>query len=379
LHSLSGLAERVLEVPDSASLVALLTRDLPKALGLASVTLLSWDRKLESFESLTSHETSGNPAKSAGETPQARYLLSDGVLIDTGAEKGDGTLVPLQARSGIIGMLLLPEKPGARHPPYGKAQVKQLSALCRRAALALENHLYQKELIASERLTALGTMAGMLVHDFRGPMTVIRGYAEMLAGAALSSDEVKSHAALITEMVDRLERMTTETLDFAREGKKLARRTIGLNRLLTTLCSEIAQELPGLRVSRDIQIPAELEAALDVDKLHRVVGNIAANARDAMGGKGGFEVAARVHEGRLVLTLADDGPGVPAEIAERLFDPFVTRGKKNGTGLGLAVARRFVEDHGGTIDLLPHGPGARFRITLPLTAPPPASAPARAL
>jgi signal transduction histidine kinase len=99
-----------------------------------------------------------------------------------------------------------------------------------------------------------------------------------------------------------------------------------------------------------------------------------------MGGKGGFHVEARLREGRLVLTLADDGPGVPPEIAERLFDPFVTRGKKNGTGLGLAVARRFVEDHGGTIELLREGPGARFRITLPLqSAPASAVTSARAL
>jgi signal transduction histidine kinase len=67
-----------------------------------------------------------------------------------------------------------------------------------------------------------------------------------------------------------------------------------------------------------------------------------------------------------VLVLADEGPGVPAEIRERLFDPFVTKGKKGGTGLGLAVARRFVEDHGGRIELLSDGPGARFRLVLPI-------------
>jgi len=69
--------------------------------------------------------------------------------------------------------------------------------------------------------------------------------------------------------------------------------------------------------------------------------------------------------------LADEGPGVPAEIRDRVFDPFVTAGKKGGTGLGLAVARRFVEDHGGTLELLPasQGPGARFRIVLPLQPP----------
>ncbi|PYQ18077.1 MAG: histidine kinase, partial [Acidobacteria bacterium] len=88
-----------------------------------------------------------------------------------------------------------------------------------------------------------------------------------------------------------------------------------------------------------------------------------------------FHLGARiaVSEGaaRLVLTLADEGPGVAEEVRDRLFQPFATFGKKKGTGLGLAVARRFIEDHGGTIELLPSAPpqgGARFRIALPLVA-----------
>jgi signal transduction histidine kinase len=77
----------------------------------------------------------------------------------------------------------------------------------------------------------------------------------------------------------------------------------------------------------------------------------------------------------VVIELRDEGPGVPPEIRETLFEPFVTQGKLHGTGLGLAVARRFVEDHGGDIALLPDGPGAAFRIVLPLTgAPPPTGA-----
>ena len=69
-----------------------------------------------------------------------------------------------------------------------------------------------------------------------------------------------------------------------------------------------------------------------------------------------------------MIELQDEGPGVPPEIADRLFDPFVTRGKKNGTGLGLAVARRFIEDHGGSIELLRDGPGACFRLSIPIGA-----------
>jgi len=371
-RSLRRLADEALEVPDLEGLTELLTRALPETLGVPHVTLLLWDRKLDTFESLSRDETKKSPLESAAgaAAPDTRYLLSEGTLIDTGSDKGPGTLVPLQARSGLVGMLVIAGRVRRGEGPFSPVEVRQLASLARRAAVALENHLYQRELIASERLTALGTMAGMLVHDFRGPMTVIRGYAEMLSDPELTRDELVERATLITDMIDRLERMTTETLDFARGGGRLARRSIGVNKLLTTLAADLGEELPGLAVTRDIRVPADLHAALDVDKLRRAITNIAANARDAMGGRGELTITVETADSetgtRLAITLADSGPGVPAEIADRLFDPFVTRGKKNGTGLGLAVARRFVEDHGGSIELLRDGPGARFRMSLPL-------------
>ena len=377
---LRRLADEVLEVPDLVSLTQLLTRELPRTLGVDSVTLLLWDRKLDSFETLSRDETRKASLESAprAAAPEARYLLAEGVLIETPSGVGEGVLVPLQARSGLVGMLVIGPRQASPHPPYAAEELAPMSALARRAALALENHLYQRELIASERLTALGTMAGMLVHDFRGPMTVIRGYAETLTDPGLKREELVERATLITEMVDRLERMTTETLDFARGAGKLARRSMGLNRLLQALCADLAAELPGLTVLRQIDVPTDTLAALDVDKLRRAIGNIAANAKDAMGGTGRFHVAARLVEmtgetgprPAVELLLRDEGPGVPPEIRERVFDPFVTRGKKGGTGLGLAVARRFVEDHGGSVELLPEGPGARFRLLLPLQPAP---------
>lgn len=384
--SLRRLAEAVLEVPDLDSLTSLLARELPAAAGIDTVSLLLWDRKLESFESLAQDgvrrkDVAAGHAPAA--TPEARYLLSEGHLIDTGRGES-GTLAPLQARSGLVGMLQLGPRVPPRDPPFSPHEVRRLSALARSAALALENHLYQRELIASERLTALGTMAGMLAHDFRGPMTVIRGYAETLLDPGLAREEVPQRAKLITEMVDRLERMTTETLDFARGGGRLVRRGVGLNRLLTTLVGDLGAELPGLEIVARIGVPSDMSASLDVDKLRRAIGNLAANARDAMGGRGRFHFDASLlkvprHDGpgadtRLVLLMADEGPGIPEEIRGTLFEPFVTRGKKSGTGLGLAVARRFVEDHGGTLELLPGSPGARFRLTLPLTSPPAAGA-----
>jgi len=352
--ALRDLADKVLEVADLPALKTLLTGELPGILGLDSATLLLWDRKLESFESLA-----------AGETPEARFLISDAQLHEMRAGGGEGALLPLLARGGVVGMLRLGRRRGRRRQPYKPGELKLLSQLAARAALAIENHLYHQELIASERMAALGTLAGMLAHDFRGPMTVIRGTAETLTLEPLSSEELRQRTALITQMVDRLERMTVETLDFARGAGKLARRPVALRRFLDELAAELPRELPGLTLTTEFALP-ETSAALDADKLRRAIGNVASNARDAMKGSGRLALGARLEDGWLVLDLADDGPGIPAEIRDRVFEPFVSQGKKGGTGLGLAVARRFVEDHGGSIELLPEGPGARFRIRLPL-------------
>jgi signal transduction histidine kinase len=373
-EALDALADRVLQAPDLADLSQQLTRALPAVLGLDQATLLLWDRKLESFHVLAPGDASLR-ALTPGtrvSAPEARFLLADGTLMET-AGHDEGVLLPLMARSGLVGMLVL----GAAQPP-GKAPLSEedvpaVAALASRAALAIENHLYQAELIASERMAALGTMAGMLAHDFRGPLTVIRGYAELLAGPPAAEVEVRQRAALIVDAVDRLERMTAETLDFAREGGRVMRRPVTLSRFLEELADDLGRSFPGLKVERHFALPPGATASLDADKLQRVVGNIAANAKDAMGGQGVFHLQASVEPGPagplLHLGLLDEGPGVPAEIRESLFEPFVTRGKKRGTGLGLAVARRFVEDHGGIIELLEGGPGARFRILLPIQDP----------
>ena len=374
----------MLEAATLDALARLLTTALPEALGIASAALLIWNRKLDSFEALTPGETHLATLRPEGPpvaVPDAGFLLSGGTLLPTRTGQADGVLVPLMARSGVVGMLVLGARRGRRKALFRPSEVRLLCVLADRAALALENHLYQKELISSERMAALGAMAGMLVHDFRNPMTVVRGHAEMLLGGEQGPEEVRKQAELIVKMVDRLDRMTTEILDFARAGARLVRRRLPLRRFLGELADDLERELPGLSIVRDVDLPEEATGALDEDKIRRVVGNLAANARDVMGGRGRVHLVARLAAGggaeppRLLLELADEGPGVPPEIRATLFEPFVTARKKGGTGLGLAVARRFVEDHGGTIELAPEsGPdapsGARFRMSIPLVPAP---------
>jgi signal transduction histidine kinase len=278
-------------------------------------------------------------------------------------------------RAGLTGMLVLGARRGRRQLPYNRAELRGLALLASRAALSLEHLFYQRELITSERMAALGSMAGMLAHDFRGPMTVIRGYAETIADGGLAETDVQQRARMIMQMVDRLERMTGETLDYARGGGKLAARAVDAGRFVSELLRGLELEEPGLALVSDVQLPEGLVLQLDTDKLKRAAGNLAHNAAEAMKGAGRLHVKVRLEAALqpgsvslLVLCFRDEGPGVPAGIRERVFEPFVTSGKKHGTGLGLAVARRFVEDHGGRLVLLPDGPGACFRMELPVVA-----------
>ena len=384
--ALRRLADDVLEAPDLPALTRLLTHDLPALLGAASATLLLWDHKLESFEGVALTKDGRlrtfRPRSSGPAGPSARWLVSDGHLLETAENAGEGALVPLLARSGLAGSLVLGHAP-RRRGPVSPGDAQMVSLIAARAAIAIENNAYQKELIASERLAALGTMAGMLVHDFRGPMTVIRGYAETLLAPGLPHDEVAARAKLIIDAVDRLERMTTETLDFSRGAERLVLRPVPVSLLLLDLAAGIEEELPGLEVVHDVSLPRGLRMELDVDKLRRAMSNVAANARDAMKGRGRLHLRARVEQQDgpeaqtdvLVLIVSDEGPGILPEIRDRIFQPFVTGGKKRGTGLGLAVARRFVTDHGGSLELCdereaPAG-GACFRLVLPLGPPDP--------
>jgi signal transduction histidine kinase len=371
---LRRLADEVLEAADVPGLTRLLTRKLPSLIEVEGATLLLWDRKLDTFEGLISDETQAHPVWPGGpevRTPQARYLVVEGSLVETPQKGGAGTLVPLLARSGLAGMLVLGRRRGRRQKPFRPVEVKWLSVIASRSALALENSFYLRELVRTERVAALGTMASMLAHDFRGPMTVIRGYAETLLDPTLPAEEVRGRAEMIVSNVDRLERMTEETLDFARGGGRLARRRVLLGVFLQDLALGLAQELPGLEVVPHIEVPGTARGGLDLDKVRRAVSNIAANARDAMQGKGRLHVHAVLQDGNLVLVVADEGPGVPEAVKSRIFEPFATYGKKKGTGLGLAVAQRFVEDHGGRLELLssafPPASGAAFRLVLPLS------------
>ena len=199
-------------------------------------------------------------------------------------------------------------------------------------------------------LTALGRMVGMVVHDLRNPMTTIKGMAGVLGEAGLLPEERILYAKMVVEEVDRLVEMTEDLLCLARgNGRSPRRSTFEVGAIVEEVASFFRQEfaLKEIRFARDLRYRGPIEA--DRRGLTRLFRNVAANARDAMPEGGLFTVSTSEKGGRVTFRLSDTGTGVSHEVMATLFEPFVTWGKEGGNGLGLAIAKKVVEDHGGTI------------------------------
>jgi two-component system, NtrC family, sensor histidine kinase HydH len=226
----------------------------------------------------------------------------------------------------------------------------------------------QAEVRRSERLAALGQLSAGLAHEIRNPLGVISASAELLAKNVAAENEVaREVAGFIGAEVTRTNALVTRFLDFARPSK-LHREVQPLlpvvERALQTLHDTAKPGDPAIRVETSFgDVPP---FSFDATLIESSVVNLLLNAREAMTGGGTLRVEVEREGGFARIAVADDGPGVPADKIEDVFNPFFTT-KPRGVGLGLAMVSKFVDSHGGTISLdSPPGQGARFRILLPL-------------
>ena len=221
----------------------------------------------------------------------------------------------------------------------------------------------------AERLAAVGQMAAMVAHEVRNPLGTLRGQVE-LACEKLAPEAPPRERERFTEMIgeiDRINRLTEEFLGLARDlPLDLAPAELG------ALAASIARELEvsargaGARIEA-VAPPAPVVASVDAGKLRQALHNLVLNAVQVGGAGTRVQIDVGANSACARVTVTDDGPGVPAELAATLFEPFVTA-RPGGSGLGLAVARRVVERHDGELVLesTPGERGARFSIYLPV-------------
>jgi two-component system sensor histidine kinase PilS (NtrC family) len=227
----------------------------------------------------------------------------------------------------------------------------------------------------AERLESVAALSASLAHEIRNPLASIRSSVEQLARSRHADEDERFLAGLIVRESDRLSRLLSEFLDFARV-RATQFLPLDLHSVVTAVV-RLIQAHPDCRPDAEIAVEGDrtiMEG--DEDLLHRVIANLVLNAVQAARGPISITVSvANVSAGEIPhgtnlehavrLQVRDDGPGIPAEIRDRLFDPFVS-GRTGGSGLGLAIVQRAVEAHRGLVlvDSAP-GTGTTFTIFLP--------------
>ncbi len=224
----------------------------------------------------------------------------------------------------------------------------------------------EQRLAEQERLAALGRLAAGLAHEVNTPVTGIASYAQLLRELTPASDPRAPLAGKLEEQAFRVSRIVTNLLELARPS--------GFERQLVDLATLAREELGQMRpeaeragVRLEMQPAENIIANVNRVQFELVLHNLLRNALQATGPGGTVEVAAGANAGSVWFEVRDTGPGVPEELRDRMFEPFVTgRQGRGGTGLGLAITRDIVAAHGGTIRATDNeGGGTVMRVDLP--------------
>jgi signal transduction histidine kinase len=231
------------------------------------------------------------------------------------------------------------------------------------AWLGLRSAALRERLAASREkvraLDYLGRLGAGLAHETKNPLGVVRGFGERLERADLPDEERRTAARAILSETDRAVARLDEFLLLSRPSE-LRREECGLDGLVAEVATLLDPDVEAKRATLDVSgVTGNVSA--DREQVRRLLLNLLLNAVAAIDERGRVEVRTEVREGGLRLVVEDDGAGVPEELRESLFEPYVT-GRPGGTGLGLSIARRIALDHGWRLD---HEGGSRFVLEIP--------------
>jgi len=233
-----------------------------------------------------------------------------------------------------------------------------------------ETKALHEQIVQAERLAALGQMVAEIGHEIKNPLVMIGGFARQLM-KKISGEKEQAKLGVIVSEVERLEKLLADLKDLYRP-RRLNLVNFDVDELLQEVCTLTIANMKNDMIT--IQCQAEPGAKMisaDRDKLKQVLLNLVKNGAEAMSEPGKVSVASRLSGDNILVSITDGGQGIPASIKEKIFSPFFTT-KEHGTGLGLCISKRIVDEHPGGLFSLEseEGKGTTVTITLPRQAGP---------
>ena len=262
--------------------------------------------------------------------------------------------------------------------PFDDGDRELLETVATQAGRVIEKEQLERARAGAEKLALLGTLVGRITHELKNPLYNVRGTTEnivaKLEGGGLDDADLHTRLNRVLAGLDKAEDRMRSLLRSARPGGP-GREPVDLGRVLTAAAVEATPRFREQGISLERDYPKGLMVMADTEALEQVFSNLLVNAAQAMGEGGGAVRLAATARARLgespdwvEVLVEDDGPGVPPENLERIFDDFFTTKRgSGGSGLGLAICRHLVEEHRGSIAVENREEGgARFRVGLPL-------------
>ena len=293
-------------------------------------------------------------------------LEDEPLLLDHGFKLG----YPMRREDKIEGLLAVDGSPSTLTTDVRSVMellAGQVAIAIDDSRLLAENLRLERELAERERLALLGRMAATVAHEIKNPLSAIKSIAQVMREDEQLSHEYERDLRLIVGETDRLSQSVTQLLSFARK-ESAAEQPQTVEELLTSvvhLFQANARE-QGVHLTCANRCDATLSGKC-VSALRDAVSNLLLNALQATPSGGEVKLVAEAADGELLISVADSGAGVPAELRERIWEPFFTT-RQRGTGLGLAIVRKRVQEVGGSASLAvsSNGRGAVFQLRLPL-------------
>jgi two-component system sensor histidine kinase HydH len=227
----------------------------------------------------------------------------------------------------------------------------------------------QEEIRRKEKLAAIGGLAAGVAHEIRNPLSSIKGIATYFGRKFESDSDDRQVTEVMIQEAERLNRVITELLEFARPTK-LNLQSTDVNALIHHSLRLVRQDAHTRRIDIKMELEApEYPVVIDPDRFSQCLLNLYLNAMQAMSSGGVLTVGSAARNGHLIVEVSDTGGGMPPEQLHQIFDPYFTT-KSTGTGLGLAVVHKIIEAHGGKIRVKSRpGQGTTFTLVIPETGP----------